>query len=323
MPAGTYTYTLYTISGSGNNTFTVTGSFTVTVYDADDNLGVGDDYPSTETGAAPVIAALGPGAPAGWNVGDTFYFGGSRGIESGSPTDDYLIPKVDGGWQTSTALYSLPDASIPLEIGQTYTRSGAAGNVNEEVLPCFVAGTHILTPKGEVKVEDLAVGDLVLTADHGMQPLRWIGSSTRQAEGHLAPILFRKGALGNERDLLVSPQHRMLLCGWQAELIFGETEVLVPAKSLLSDHTVIRKIGGQVCYYHLLFDQHEIIYAEGIPSESYHPNDKTIAGFDPQCRDEVLRLFPGLANGEDCAYGDPARPSLSHQEATVLHDYLR
>ncbi|MEP1522446.1 hypothetical protein [Ascidiaceihabitans sp.] len=83
MPSGTYTYTLYTISGSANFNFTVTGSFTVTVFDPDDNFGVGDDsikngthVTSSETGAAPVIQSLGAGAPAGWNVGDTFFFGG-------------------------------------------------------------------------------------------------------------------------------------------------------------------------------------------------------------------------------------------------------
>ncbi|MEQ6203785.1 hypothetical protein ABMC88_12085 [Sulfitobacter sp. HNIBRBA2951] len=145
MPSGTYTYTLYTITGSGNNNFTITGSFTVTVFDSDDNLGVGDDNPATETDAAPVIQSLGIGAPAGWNIGDTFYFGGSRGIEAGSPTADYLVPRVAGAWQTSTALYSLPAASVPLVVGQSYTRSGAAGNVDEEIVHCFVAGAMIKT----------------------------------------------------------------------------------------------------------------------------------------------------------------------------------
>jgi len=326
MPAGTYTYTLYTITGSGNNNFTVTGSFTVTVYDSDDNLGVGDDQTAgngtTETGAAPVIQALGAGSPAGWNVGDTFYFGGSRGIEAGSPTDDYLIPKVDGNWETTTALYSLPGASTPLVVGQSYSQDGAAGNVGQEVLPCFVAGTHILTTKGEVTVENLSTGDLVITMDHGIQPVRWIGSSTRAAQGNMAPILFEKGAFGNSRDLLVSPQHRMLVQGWQAELLFGETEVLVPAKSLVTDQTVRQVTGGLVSYYHVLFDNHEIIYSDGAPSESYHPNDKNISGFDPASRDEIFALFPQLERHNSYAYSTEARMSLKGKEGEILAHML-
>ena len=66
--------------------------------------------------------------------------------------------------------------------------------------------------------EKLAAGDMVVTMDHGPQPIRWIGSSKRP-DRQLAPILIRKGALGNTRDLRVSPQHRMLLSGWQAEVL--------------------------------------------------------------------------------------------------------
>jgi len=326
MPAGTYTYTMYTISGTGNGDFTVTGSFTVTIYDSDDNLGVGDDQlaggGTTETGAAPVIQSLGAGAPADWNVGDTFYFGGSRGIEAGSPTDDFLIPKVHGSWQTTTALYSLPDASVPLVVGQSYSREGAAGNVDQEILPCFVAGTHILTDKGETKVEDLCTGDLIITMDHGLQPVRWVGSSTRTAQGNMAPILFEKNAFGNSRDLLVSPQHRMLIQGWQAELLFGETEVLAPAKSLITDQTVRRVTGGLVTYYHVLFDNHEIIYSEGAPSESYHPNDKNISGFDPASRDEIFALFPQLERHNSYAYSTEARMSLKGKEGEILAHML-
>ena len=128
---------------------------------------------------------------------------------------------------------------------------------------CFTRGTLIKTDQGERPIEELAAGDMVLTMDHGYQPIRWIGSSKRAATGDLAPILIRKGALGNDRDLRVSPQHRMLLQGWQAELLFGELEVLATAKSLLNDHSILRDEGGEVEYFHMLFDTHEIIYAEG------------------------------------------------------------
>ena len=325
MPAGTYTYTLYIISGSANNTFTVTGSFTVTIFDSDDNFGVGDDQLAnntpSETGAAPVIQSLGAGAPAGWNVGDTFYYGGARGLD-GDGNDDIYIPKVAGAWQTTTALFSLPGASVPLVVGQTYTRT-TASNVPNEVLPCFVSGTRILTPKGEVSVDDLKAGDQVMTMDHGLQVIRWIGSCSRPAIGPFAPILFRKGVMGNTRDLLVSPQHRMLVRGWQAELLFNVSEVLVPAKALLSDHGVTRQAGGIVTYFHILFDKHEIIYAQGCPSESFHPGVMTLSALDHATQDEVLTLFPDLALDMASGYGATARLALRVPEGEMLSHLIR
>ena len=99
---------------------------------------------------------------------------------------------------------------------------GGIGDITAlEDFVCFTRGTLIKTDQGERPIEELAAGDMVLTMDHGYQPIRWIGSSKRAATGDLAPILIRKGALGNDRDLRVSPQHRMLLQGWQAELLFG------------------------------------------------------------------------------------------------------
>ena len=118
----------------------------------------------------------------------------------------------------------------PLVNGVTYTYSqfSAVGNVNYadltgQAVPCFTRGTLIKTDQGERPIEELAAGDMVLTMDHGYQPIRWIGSSKRAATGDLAPILIRKGALGNDRDLRVSPQHRMLLQGWQAETALWRT----------------------------------------------------------------------------------------------------
>lgn len=322
MPAGTYVFTLYTISGTGNGDFTVTGSFTVTVYDSDDNFGVGDDQladlSTTETGAAPVIQSLGAGAPAGWSVGDTFYFGGERGLVGGDTSDEYLLPKVGGSWQTQTALYSMPDATVPLVVGQSYTRAGVGSNVDMEVLPCFVAGTYIQTSVGEQNVEALSVGDMVVTIDHGLQPIRWIGHTKRIAQGKMAPILIEKDALGNTRDLLVSPQHRMLIQGWQAELLFGATEVLASAKSLVSDQKIRRKPGGEVCYYHILFDRHEIIFSEGIPSESFFPTRKNIFGFAAECRDEILELFPELDAENLAGYTRDVRMGLRNNEGEVL-----
>jgi hypothetical protein len=176
----------------------------------------------------------------------------------------------------------------------------------------------IKTQIGESSIEELAAGDMVVTMDHGPQPIRWIGSSKRRAIGDMAPILIRKGALGNTRDLRVSPQHRMLLSGWQAEVLFGEREVLATAKSLVNDHSNLREEGGEVEYFHMLFDTHEIVYAEGAPSESFHPGPEGWKALDAPTRNEILELFPQLANGNFDSYGPSARASLKYKEGSLL-----
>ncbi len=322
MPAGTYTFTMYNITGSGNGSFNVDSSFTVTVFDSDDNLGVGDDAPVTETGAAPIIQSLGAGAPPGWNVGETFYFGGSRGIERGSPTDDFLVPKVGGSWETSVALYSLPGASVPLVVGQSYVRRGAAGNVNEEIVPCFAQGTRIETKYGEVAVEDLEVGDLVRTIDNGFKPLRWVGSKTVTVNARNAPIVFEKGAIGNHSTLKVSPNHRMLLSAPQNELLFGEADVLAPAKTLTMLKGVRREKPATITYVHILFDQHEIVVSNGAPTESFFPSTFAMSSLDQDSRDEVLSLFPELVSEVPHGFVT-ARMCVTASEATLFREVFQ
>jgi hypothetical protein len=304
MPSGTYTFTMYTISGSGNSSFTVTGSFNVT----------------SETGVAPVIQSLGPGAPSGWAVGDTFYFGGARGIESGSSADDFLVPKVGGGWQTSTALYSLPSASIPLVVGESYTREGGAGNVNTEIAPCFTSGTMIKTDAGEVAIEDIEVGDFVLTLDCGFQPVRWVGSKVLDVTNRTAPVTFDKGAIGNESRLSVSPNHRMLVRSVNAELLFGASEILVAAKHLTMMKGVRREHPKALTYFHILFDQHQIIYANGALSESFHPGTAALNTLDADTRNEVLEIFPELAENAANS-GSTVRMCLKSYEVIALKHY--
>lgn len=187
---------------------------------------------------------------------------------------------------------------------------------------CFTRGTMIRTPDGDVPIESLKAGDLVLTLDDGPQSVRWIGCTRLLATGNHAPILIRKGALGNTRDLRVSPQHRMLLTGWQAELLFGEHETLACAKALVNDHSILRVEGGEVEYYHILFDRHQIILAEGAPSESFHPGQEGWKALDEGTRSEILGLFPQLSAGHPETYGPAARRSLRTAEAKVLADYI-
>lgn len=206
----------------------------------------------------------------------------------------------------------------------SYTIEDSDGNsdvgfVTVTTAPCFVAGTRIITNKGEVLIEALEPGDMVLTRDNGFQPLRWIGQTTRRAEGKDAPIRFESGALGAHETVEVSPNHRVLVTSTRAILLFGEPEVLVKAKDLVNDSTIRpREDGAPVTYVHLLFDRHEIVRGNGLDSESYHPGHETIESFDAETREEILRLLPNCDAMMGYGYGPAARISLRAFEARAL-----
>jgi len=181
---------------------------------------------------------------------------------------------------------------------------------------CFAAGTHIKTPRGEVAVEDLMADDLVITAGNGPMPIRWIGHRSFAAKGSLAPICITKNTLGNSRDLLVSPMHRMAISGFSVAALFAETEVLVPAEALLNGDQIYRKSGGEVTYYHILLDSHEILFAEGAPAESLFigQDGSELSGFSKAALDEVRAIFPELEMAT-------ARPVLTAAEAALLTSF--
>ncbi|MEP2717263.1 choice-of-anchor L domain-containing protein [Pseudophaeobacter sp.] len=185
---------------------------------------------------------------------------------------------------------------------------------------CFLRGTLIDTPNGAVAIEDLRAGMMVQTYDSGPQPLRWVGHSRVPLSAATAPIRFSKGQLGAESDLLVSPNHRMLITGQYAELLFGEDEVLVKAKDLVNDCSIRPDHSLEwIDYYHLLFDQHEILTSQGVLSESYHPGPQTSASFDAETQAELFALFPELSADQSKGYGAAARPALRHYEAKLLN----
>jgi hypothetical protein len=192
------------------------------------------------------------------------------------------------------------------------------GFVNGEVVPCFVAGAQIETDRGPVRVQDITPGDLVLTLDHGYQPVRWHGVRTVAALGSLAPVRIPAGTFGDHGALAVSPQHRLHVAGWRAQLYAGEDEVLVKAIHLVRAGRLAQdQRGGQVTYHHLLFDRHEIIRAEGLWSESYFPGPATMASHDPDTQGELLLLFPELDLNPD-SYGPAARPEVPAHVAALL-----
>ncbi len=184
--------------------------------------------------------------------------------------------------------------------------------VEYDDIVCFARGTRILTEQGEVAVEDLAAGDRVMTRDHGAQPIRWIGSRRVAAQGRFAPVVIDAGALGNSRELVVSPAHRMLIEDWRADAMFGTREVLASARHLTRMDGINRREGGEIEYFHILFDTHEIIYAEGAPSESFHLTATAADALTADVRNEILALFPEL--GET----SPARPAVTDGELASL-----
>ena len=204
-----------------------------------------------------------------------------------------------------------------------YTVDNGLGSTDTAIvevtqMPCFVAGTMIDTPSGPVAVEALRPGDLVTTLDDGAQPLRWIGSRETQAEGSLAPICISAGSFGAETDIWLSPQHRVLVRDIWAELLFGDSEVLIKAKDLINGKTVRQVPSDQpVTYVHLLFDQHQIVTSSGLASESYLPGPMMEKCFDVEARAEIVSLFPDLADMSLGAW-DAARPILKSYEAHAL-----
>jgi hypothetical protein len=172
---------------------------------------------------------------------------------------------------------------------------------------CFTAGTRIRTAEGEVEIETLSIGDSVLTLDHGYQKIRWIGSShcsadLLDAKPNLRPIRITAGVLGDgypETDLTVSPQHRILVKSKIAERIFGVNEVLVPAKKLLDLPGVEVVVDeAPVEYFHMLFERHEIVWANGMPSESLYTGPQALQALPQDAIDEITTLFPDITDPE-------------------------
>jgi hypothetical protein len=143
-------------------------------------------------------------------------------------------------------------------------------------------------------IEDLTPGDKVLTRDHGGQPIRWIGRATLKAVGPFAPVVITAGTLGNAGDLIVSQHHRMFL--YQRERMAGlaTSELLVQAKHLVDGERIFLREGGFVDFLSIVFDRHEIIYAEGVPAESLMVNDATVNRLPAELSADVKARFPGL-----------------------------
>lgn len=268
-------------------------------------------------------------------------------LETSNNTFDLGGSLTDGAVFGETQTMNGQDAGNVV-IGSGASISGSTGNVvakfdeetgdgesshNDETLglvgfelgaiPCFCPGDVIATPMGERRVETLETGCRVLTHDHGIQTVLAALSVTVDVTTSLdlAPIIIRKNAIAPNvphTDLRVSPQHRMLVQGWRAELAFGETEVLVPAKALINDHSIVRDTAAtSATYVHLAFEDHEILFSNGAASESLHAGYISKEKMNPAGREELFRLFPDLRTMPH-AWQRTARKALSVREGRLL-----
>ncbi|WP_103763083.1 Hint domain-containing protein [Roseovarius confluentis] len=209
------------------------------------------------------------------------------------------------------------------EVNFTYTVESTNGQsdtgfVTLNSIPCFVRGSRILCERGEVQVEDLRVGDLVATRDDGLQPLRWVGHREVAGAGPYAPIRILAGTFGDHGELWLSPLHRVLIRDSLAELLFGEREVLVAAKDLVNDRSVRRIEVESVDYFHLLFDRHQVIVSEGLPTESFLPGSQIKNSFEAEVLEEICTLFPEINPETAEGYSPAARRILRGYEAQIL-----
>ncbi|MEI4261977.1 Hint domain-containing protein [Roseovarius sp. D0-M9] len=332
-------------SQDGPNTTGV--SFTDVYYDVspvvtagNDTLtgGEGDDTLLGEGGDDLLIGGAGADSMSGGTGRDTFIIdeaadGNGDVVDGGSDGDDFDTLDLTGVGNFEI-VDETDDPDGNSTSGTINFRDGPDGEITgsmtfreiEKIIPCFTPGTVIATPKGERLVEDLQVGDRIITRDNGLQEIRWIGrrdlvgSELLQAP-HLKPVLIRAGSLGRglpERDLLVSPNHRVLINNEKTALYFEDREVLASAKHLTDLEGVDAVDTHAVSYIHFMFDQHEVVLSNGSWTESFQPGEQTLDGMGTEQRDEIYALFPELRDLEGIEAYQAARRSLKKHEARLL-----
>ncbi|MEM1236312.1 MAG: Hint domain-containing protein [Pseudomonadota bacterium] len=218
-------------------------------------------------------------------------------------------------------------ANSNAELGQVSSLVGASDDgAIEKIVVCFTPGTAIATPRGEVAVEDLREGDRVVTRDNGIQEIRWTGQRlVSPAEiarsDDVRPILIRAEALGPnmpEKDMIVSPQHRVLMANERIQHYFEENEVLVAARHLVGLPGISWMGDVRTSYIHFMCDAHEVVLSNGAWTETFQPNDLTLNGVDSRPREEIIKLFPSLTTSDGLANSKAARKSLRRGEVALI-----
>ncbi|MEQ9258100.1 MAG: Hint domain-containing protein [Roseovarius sp.] len=299
---------------SGSNTILLGSygaSFTGTLVDDDGTLSTADAG-STFNGAALTYIGSGTATP-GAEVLNIF-------VAAGPPVDVVIF---EAGGQMCFH-YPAGEPNILGALALNISITDAPYDVFTPL--CFCPGTMILTPEGEVAVELLRAGDLVLDEEGQRHEIVWAGR--REIVVHdlpafepWRPVRLRAGALGPglpRRDTWLSQQHRIRLGGWKAELFFGEPSLLAPARSLVNGDTIlIDRQMARVIYHHIACGSHVTLMANGLPAESLAPAAGGLEGMAEESREELLALFPELL-GEALAPFPLAAPLARGYEARLL-----
>ncbi len=266
-------------------------------------------------------------------------------VEVEGPGFEQAFTVTDGRdtWTVTLIEGATPAARLCMFVGEIPPRTTDLWIVNHTVdlgsrdqnddpaggVICFTPGTMMRTENGLMRVEDIEQGTKVQTKDNGCQEVLWTGSrrvtgARLYAMPHLSPIRLRAGSLDNDvpdAGLLVSPDHRLMVKGARARALFNTDEVLVTARDLINDQSIyVDRSLREVRYIHMLLPSHEVVFANGVESESFHPAS---AGLDHLEDGERARLFeqvPEIAADAN-AYGAYARRVVSASEAAILrHD---
>lgn len=241
-------------------------------------------------------------------------------------------------WIAPPSLYSPDAVQLGADPIQSIQLTGVISNrssglyferevVDIVTVPCFAAGTMIRTPAGDVAIETLRVGELVMTLDGGPQPVRWIGSrkltvADLEERPNLRPIRIKAGVLGKgvpTTDLVVSPQHRILVRSKIAQRLFGVDEVLVAVKQLLliDGIDVVANQDG-IEYFHFLFDNHQVVISNGAETESLYTGPEALKSVGPVAQEEIFAIFPELRGRDPRALPEGARMLISGGQGRKL-----
>lgn len=265
--------------------------------------------------------------PSGTFVPDevALYTGGTITIAGTTYTDIDMVVTLftDGTYAVRIMDYDIPPGIYSdvtyIELGtwNGVEYSGVTLSGVDQPFVCFAAGTRVETPDGPKRVERLQVGDMVLTRDHGPQTVRWVANRHVPGQGPNAPVRIPVGALGNDRIVELSPQHRVMVAGPKIDLYFNTPEVLVRAKDLVGVNGISYVRRPVAHYVHFACDRHEVVTAHNMPIETFYPGPEARSILGQGAFDHFTDAVGGLA-----AYGPIARPVLSGAEAQVLAGLL-
>lgn len=219
----------------------------------------------------------------------------------------------------------LPEGLPPLaQLLVTFNVSPDTPTELPDFVPCFAAGTMLLTPQGERRVEDLVPGDLVTGHDGQIHRLTWVGrrrvvfrDMAAPVAQELHPVVIPPNCFGlgmPVRETRLSPQHRVLVDWPEVELLYGAEEMLAPIGALAGDRIWIDRRCEAVTYCHVMCESHAVLVANGLPAESLLPGPQLRNAMSRAAWTEITRIFPELDQGDMPA----VLPILSGRETRLL-----